>query len=567
MKITELLMATQKEIPNDAQIASHKLMIRAGLIARLASGLYSYLPIGLMVLRKIEKVVREEMNKSGAQELLMPMTQPAELWKTSKRWQEYGPELLRFQDRHKHDFCLGPTHEEVITNLASRYIRSYKQLPINLYQIQTKFRDEIRPRFGIIRAREFIMKDAYSFHLDSTSLQETYDVMRQTYCNIFKRLKLDYRIVLADSGAIGGNKSHEFHVLTESGEDIICFSDSSNYAANIEHAQTLPVSNAATLNQKLQIVETPNKKTIKAVSDFLKISPTKNIKTIIVKSTTGELIAFALRGDHQLNHTKAAKIKDVASPLQMASKFEIKQCLGCSVGSIGVKNLPIKLVVDYAASCLTNFVCGANEDDKHLIGVNWKRDVGPIVTADLRNVISGDPSPDGNGKLIVTHGIEIGHIFQLGTKYSKALKANIINTKGKATPLVMGCYGIGISRIMAASIEQNFDEKGIIFPSAIAPFQLIIVPINYHKSSAVTKLANSLYEQFLKNKVETLLDNRRERAGVMFADSEIIGIPHRIVISDTNIYKGKIEYKARGSNNKIEVELTNIFKFIQTRIS
>ena len=567
MKSSDLLIPTIKEAPNDAQIISHQLMIRAGLVSKLSSGLYSYLPIGLRVIQKIEKIIREEMNKSLAQELLMPVAQPAELWQESGRWEEYGPELLRFKDRHERDFCLGPTHEEVITNIAKQYIRSYKQLPINFYQIQTKFRDEIRPRFGVMRSREFIMKDAYSFHIDEASLGETYQVMHQTYCNIFERLGLEYKVVLADSGAIGGDSSHEFHVLADSGEDAICFSDQSDYSANIDRAETLPQGEPEPPKQTITVAETPDVKTIDDVCQLLDIKPKTTIKTLVVDGDNDSLIAVVLRGDHELNAVKAAKIKGVKLPLQMADEEKILQQLGCSVGSIGVVDLSIPIIVDYSAACLSDFVCGANEEGKHLTGVNWGRDTSNFVAADLRNVVSGDPSPDGKGKLEIKRGIEVGHIFQLGTKYSDAMNANVIGEDGKAVNMNMGCYGIGVTRIVAASIEQNHDEKGIIFPESIAPFQLVIVPINYNKSSRVRKLADELYEQFLSQGVEVLLDNRKERPGIMFADSELLGIPHRLVISDTHADSGNIEYKSRNEADKIEIEFKSSIDFILAKLA
>jgi len=567
MKSSDLLIPTIKEAPNDAQIISHQLMIRAGLVSKLASGLYSYLPIGLRIIQKVEKIIREEMNKSLAQELLMPVAQPAELWQESGRWEEYGPELLRFKDRHERDFCLGPTHEEVITNIAKQYLRSYKQLPINFYQIQTKFRDEIRPRFGVMRSREFIMKDAYSFHIDEASLGETYQVMHPTYCNIFDRLGLEYKVVLADSGAIGGDSSHEFHVLADSGEDTICFSDKSDYSANIDRAETLPQGEPEPPNQTITVAETPDVKTIDDVCQLLDIKPKTTIKTLIVECDNDSLVAIVLRGDHELNEVKTAKIKGVKTPLQMADEEKILKHLGCSVGSIGVVDLSIPIIVDYAASCLSDFVCGSNKEGKHLTGVNWGRDTSNIVTADLRNVVSGDYSPDGKGKLEIKRGIEVGHIFQLGTKYSDAMNANVIGEDGKAVNMNMGCYGIGVTRIVAASIEQNHDEKGIIFPESIAPFQLVIVPINYNKSSRVRKLADELYEQFLSQGVEVLLDNRKERPGIMFADSELLGIPHRLVISDTHADSGNIEYKSRNEADKIEIEFKSSIDFILAKLA
>ena len=567
MKSSDYLISTVKEAPNDAKIISHQLMIRAGLISKLASGLYSYLPIGLKIIQKVEKIIREEMNRSMALELLMPVAQPAELWQESKRWEEYGPELLRFQDRHERDFCMGPTHEEVITNIAKQYIRSYKQLPINFYQIQTKFRDEIRPRFGVMRSREFIMKDAYSFHMDEESLGETYQVMHQTYCNIFDRLGLDYRPVLADSGAIGGDSSHEFHVLAESGEDAICFSDSSDYAANIERAETLPQGDPDAPAEELKIVKTPNVKTINDVCILLNVKPESSIKTLVVVGEEDNLVALVLRGDHELNEVKASKIEGIKQPLQMADEDEVVKQLGCNFGSIGVVNLDIPIFVDYAAACLSDFVCGANENDKHYTGVNWERDVKQITSCDLRNIVAGDPSPDGQGFIEIKRGIEVGHIFQLGTKYSDSMSANVIGEDGRAVNMNMGCYGIGVTRIIAASIEQNHDDRGIIFPKAIAPFELVIVPINYNKSSRVRELADQLYNYCQKNNIDVLLDDRKERPGIMFADSELLGIPHRFVISDTHADNGKIEYKSRAQSEKDEIDFNDAVSFIIEKLS
>ena len=567
MKSSDFLISTVKEAPNDAKIISHQLMIRAGLISKLASGLYSYLPIGLKIIQKVEKIIREEMNRSMALELLMPVAQPAELWQESKRWEEYGPELLRFQDRHERDFCMGPTHEEVITNIAKQYIRSYKQLPINFYQIQTKFRDEIRPRFGVMRSREFIMKDAYSFHMDEESLGETYQVMHQTYCNIFDRLGLDYRPVLADSGAIGGDSSHEFHVLAESGEDAICFSDSSDYAANIERAETLPQGDPDAPAEELKIVKTPNVKTINDVCSLLNVNPESSIKTLVVVGEKENLVALVLRGDHELNEVKASKIEGIKQPLQMADEDEVVKQLGCNFGSIGVVNLDIPIFVDYAAACLSDFVCGANENDKHYTGVNWERDVKQITSCDLRNIVAGDPSPDGQGFIEIKRGIEVGHIFQLGTKYSDSMSANVIGEDGRAVNMNMGCYGIGVTRIIAASIEQNHDDRGIIFPKAIAPFDLVIVPINYNKSSRVRELADQLYSDCQKNNIDVLLDDRKERPGIMFADSELLGIPHRFVISDTHADNGKIEYKSRAQSEKDEIDFNDAVSFIIEKLS
>ena len=566
MKSSDFLISTVKEAPNDAQIISHQLMIRAGLISKLASGLYSYLPMGLRIIQKVEKIIREEMNKSKALEVLMPVAQPAEIWKESKRWEEYGPELLRFKDRHDRDFCLGPTHEEVITKIAKQYLRSYKQLPINLYQIQTKFRDEIRPRFGVMRSREFIMKDAYSFHIDEQSLNETYQLMHQTYCNIFDRIGFDYRPVLADSGTIGGDSSHEFHVLAESGEDAICFSNGSDYAANIERVETLPQGEPKSAEKALELVETPGVKTIADVCNLLKVEPINSIKTLIVQGNDNNLVALVLRGDHELNEVKASKIDGVKQPLQMAEEGVVKKQLGCSFGSIGVVNLEIPVIVDFAAAALSDFICGANEDDKHFVGVNWGRDTKKIIASDLRIVVSGDPSPDGKGNLEIKRGIEVGHIFQLGTKYSDSMNANVIGEDGRSVNMNMGCYGIGVTRIIAASIEQNHDDRGIIFPEAIAPFQLVIVPINYNKSSRVKALADQLYMDCIEQNIEVLLDDRKERPGIMFADSELIGIPHRLVISDTHADNGKIEYKSRKMPDKVEVDFNEVVSYILDKL-
>lgn len=560
MKTTNLLIPTQKEAPNDAQVISHQLMIRAGLISKLASGLYSYLPMGVRVLKKVEAIIREEMDKAGAQELLMPVAQPAELWQESGRWDQYGPELLRFNDRHNREFCLGPTHEEVITNLAAQYLRSYKQLPMNFYQIQTKFRDEIRPRFGVMRSREFIMKDAYSFHLDQDSLQQTYELMHQTYCNIFDRLGLDYRPVLADSGSIGGDSSHEFHVLADSGEDAICFSDESDYAANIEKVAFSKQDSTCQAQANEAQVLTKKKTSIEDVAEFLSINQSQCVKTLIIK-TENDFKALALRGDHELNEIK---VHNLFGEFEFASDDEIKS-LDLKKGFIGVKDLSIDLIVDYSASVLCDFVCGANEWDHHLTGVNWQG--VEFSEADLRNAVAGDNSPDGKGKLVIKRGIEVGHIFQLGTKYSEAMKANVIGEGGKAVTTTMGCYGIGVTRVIAAAIEQNYDDRGIVFPQSIAPFQLVIVPINYNKSTRVKALADKLYQQCLGVGIEVLLDDRKERAGIMFADSELLGIPHRMVLSDTHADNGNVEYKARNNADKLEVKFEEALSFIQSKIS
>jgi prolyl-tRNA synthetase len=548
MRASQFLIATLKETPADAEIISHRLMLRAGLVRKLAAGLYTWLPLGLRVLRKVEAVVREEMDASGAQEVSMPVVQPAELWQESGRWQEYGPELLRFQDRHDRDFCLGPTHEEVITELVRNEIKSYKQLPANFYQIQTKFRDEIRPRFGIMRAREFLMKDAYSFHDSQSSLQETYDVMHATYTAIFSRLGLDFRPVIADTGSIGGSRSHEFHVLAESGEDAIAFSDGSDYAANVELAEALaPPGERPEPGAPMQEVATPGQHTINDVCEFLGQSPRQSIKTLVVRGSSEEqpLVALVLRGDHELNAIKAAKLPAVANPLHFAGEEEVSAATGAGFGSLGPVGLALPLVVDRAAAGMADFTCGANRDDHHLLNVNWERDCPLAEVADLRNVVEGDPSPDGAGTLQIKRGIEVGHIFQLGDKYSTAMKAEVLNDQGRSQTLSMGCYGIGVTRIVAAAIEQNHDDDGITWPAAMAPFQLALVPLNMKKSEAVAACAEQLYGQLREAGIDVLMDDRDERPGVKFADMELIGIPHRLVIGDRTLAEGKLEYKGR----------------------
>ena len=569
MRSSQLLIATQKETPADAVVISHQLMLRAGMIRKLSSGLYNWLPIGLRVLRKVENIVRQEMNRSGAQEVLMPVVQPAELWEESSRWQQYGPELLRVVDRHSNDFCLGPTHEEVITDLIRNEIKSYKQLPANFYQIQTKFRDEIRPRFGVMRSREFIMKDAYSFHNDKASLQQTYEVMHSAYTNIFTRLGLDFRPVIADTGSIGGSASHEFHVLADSGEDDIAFSDSSDFAANVEMAEALaPAGERPAPALSMEKVATPNQHSIEEVCQALQVEANQTVKTLVVLSDDEDhsLIALVLRGDHQLNEIKAEKLTGVLSPLQMASEEQIKAAIGCSTGSIGPVNLAIPAIVDRSAAHLTDFVCGTNEDGYHLTGSNWGRDCEATRVEDIRNVEAGDPSPDGNGTLAIKRGIEVGHIFQLGTKYSEALNATVLNENGKDQIMEMGCYGIGVTRIVASAIEQNHDEKGIIWPDSMAPFQIAIIPLNMHKSEQVAKEANTLYEQLTELGYEVLLDDRNERPGVKFADMELIGIPHRIVIGDRGLKEGQLEYKARRDTDNQDIALTDIMAFVKDTI-
>ncbi|MEN8428484.1 proline--tRNA ligase [Acinetobacter towneri] len=552
MRASRFLFATLRETPNDAEVISHQLMLRAGMIRKLASGLYTWLPMGVRVLNKVEAIVREEMNRAGALETFMPVTQPASLWEESGRYVQYGPELLRFKDRHDNPFVLGPTHEEVITDLARNELKSYKQLPINFYQIQTKFRDEIRPRFGVMRSREFIMKDAYSFHTDQASLQETYDVMYDTYCRIFSRLGLDFRPVQADTGSIGGSGSHEFHVLASSGEDDIAFSTESDYAANIEMAEAILVGERAAATQELNIVDTPNQKTIAEVSAFLGTNSNQSVKALLVQGIADEsgqvpVIALFLRGDHELNVIKAEKHPQIAAPLTFATDAQIA-ALGLTAGFVGPQGLVekgITVIVDCAASILSDFVAGANQVDQHATGVNWERDAQYTEVYDLRNVVEGDPSPDGKGTLQIKRGIEVGHIFQLGTKYSEALGCKVLGEDGKPFTVTMGCYGIGVTRVVASAIEQNFDDKGIIWPAAIAPFEIAIVPMNAHKSPRTLEAAEALYAELQAAGYDVLLDDRNERPGVKFSDLELTGIPHRIVIGEKGLDAGTFEYKGR----------------------
>jgi len=562
MRASQLLIATVKETPADAEVISHKLMLRAGMIRKLAAGLYTWLPLGLRVLRKVENIVREEMNRANAQEVLMPAVQPAELWQESGRWEKYGPELLRLTDRHQREFCFGPTHEEVITDLIRNEIRSYKQLPCNFYQIQTKFRDEIRPRFGIMRAREFLMKDAYSFHLDHDSLAETYQVMHQTYCNIFDRIGLAYRPVQADTGSIGGNASHEFHVLANSGEDAIAFSDSSEYAANVELAEALaPAMTRPAAQQDLAVVNTPGQHSIDEVCAFLNVRPDHVLKTLIVEGDNNGVVALVVRGDHELNAIKAEKLAGIASPLRFASNEKIRELVNCDIGSIGPRGLSIPVFVDHSAAMVADFVCGANENGKHLTGVNWERDLPLTSVVDIRNVVDGDPSPDGKGRLQIKRGIEVGHIFQLGQKYSEAMKATVLDDKGKNIVMTMGCYGIGVSRVVAAAVEQNHDDKGIIWPAAIAPFQIAVLAMNIHKSDQVRQTAEKLYTDLVSAGLDVLLDDRGERAGIMFADMELIGIPHTLVVGDKGLERGVIEYKSRDGQHKADVPVADILDY------
>lgn len=564
MKASCFHLATLKETPVDAEVISHQLMLRAGLIRRLASGIYSWMPLGLRILRKVENIVREEMNNAGALEVLLPFCQPAELWQETGRWEQYGPELLRLKDRHQRDYCIGPTHEEVIADIFRKEFKSYKQLPVNFYQIQTKFRDEIRPRFGVMRSREFIMKDAYSFHLNQASLQQTYEIMYQAYSNIFDRFGLSYRAVRADSGSIGGSTSHEFHVLADSGEDAIVFSDQSQYAANIEMAEALPGEQSrAEPGANMQVIDTPNLHTIDDLASELKTSKDKCLKTLIAIGEQGGLVAFVLRGDHDLNPLKAEKLDGVGSPFALADRDQIKAKLGTDLGSIGPIGLNIPLYVDHSAALVSDFVCGANSDDQHYINANWGRDGAEPVSVDIRNVLDGDPSPDGKGQLKILRGIEVGHVFQLGEKYSKAMQATVLDENGKNKITSMGCYGIGISRVVAAAIEQNNDEKGIFWPDSLAPFQLVICPLNYNKSDIVRQKADELYINCQKEGIDVLLDDRSLRPGVMFSDMELIGISHRIVLSERGLSTEQFEYKGRRDDNSQDfplAALANILK-------
>lgn len=579
MRTSKFLLATLKETPADAEIISHQLMLRAGMIRKVAAGIYNWLPMGLRVLRKVEKIVREEMDAAGAQEVLMPAIQPAELWRESGRWEMYGGELLRLNDRHGRDFCFGPTHEEVITSLISNEVRSYKQLPANFYQIQTKFRDERRPRFGVMRAREFIMKDAYSFHLDQESLQETYDLMHRTYTRIFERLGLGFRPVDADNGSIGGNASNEFHVLANSGEDAIAICDKYNYAANVELAEALIVgAERPAPSKKLAKIGTPGQKTIAAICDFLAVPIESTIKTLLVKGVEIEGqpakgVALVLRGDHELNELKAEKHPLVASPLEWLSEEEILAAVGCGPGSIGTKDLDLPVVADRSAANLADFVCGANQEDVHYTGVNWGRDCPEPEVFDLRAVNEGDicaAAGDGpyteQDQLTIMRGIEVGHIFQLGTKYSEALNATCLDSNGRNAVMPMGCYGIGISRIVAAAIEQNNDDRGIIWPSNMAPFELVIVPIGYAKSDLVMSTCDDLYQQFQDLGIEVMLDDRKERPGIMFADADLVGIPHRLVVGEKSLADGLVEYKSRKSASSENVNLNEVVKYVKELI-
>jgi prolyl-tRNA synthetase len=568
MRLSQNPISTLKEVPADAEVISHRLMLRTGMIRRLAAGLYVWLPLGLRTLRKVERIVREEMDRAGALELSMPTVQPAELWNESGRWTKYGPELLRFKDRHDREFCYGPTHEEVITDIARRELRSYKQLPVNFYQIQTKFRDEIRPRFGVMRAREFLMKDAYSFHTDQASLAEGYRLMFDAYSRIFTRIGLNFRAVQADGGSIGGSTTQEFHVLADSGEDAIAFSDADDYAANLEMAATIaPTAPRAAASEALTKIPTPNARTIAELGAQLGVDASRCIKTLLVDGSDGGVVALVIRGDHDLNAVKAQRLPGVANPLRMASGDRVRRATGTEPGFIGPIGFAGLMHVDYAAAHLADFICGANEKDMHFRGVNWGRDLPEPQPVDIRNAQRGDPSPSGRGTLEIARGIEVGHIFQLGQLYSTAMHANVLDEQGKALTMFMGCYGIGVTRIVAASIEQNHDDNGIIWPEAIAPYQVILVPINYQKSTRVQETADALYQQFNAAGIDVLLDDRDARPGVKFADSELMGIPHRIVIGERGLAAGNLEYRHRRETESTEISAEDPVGYIRHKLN
>jgi prolyl-tRNA synthetase len=568
MRLSSYPIQNLKEVPAEAEIASHRLMLRAGLIRRVAGGLYTWLPMGLRVLRKVERVIREEMDRAGALEISMPVAQPAELWVESGRWDQFGPELLRFKDRHDRDMVLGPTHEEVVTDLARRELKSYRQLPVNFYQIQTKFRDEIRPRFGVMRAREFVMKDAYSFHADDASLADGYRRMYDAYTAIFTRLGLRFRAVHADTGAIGGSASQEFHVLADSGEDAIAFSDGDDYAANLELAEALaPASPRAAPSAPAAVVATPGARTIAEVGAVLALPAARLLKTLVVEGADGGLVALALRGDHELNAVKAQKLPQVAKPLRMADAARIVQVAGCEPGFLGPVGLPIPVVADRSAAAMANFACGANRRDAHLTGVNWGRDLPEPAVADLRNVVQGDPSPGGRGTLSIARGIEVGHIFQLGRKYSEAMGATVLADEGRTIVMTMGCYGIGVTRIVAAAIEQNHDERGIVWPAPLSPFDVVLVGLNWEKAAAVRETAERIYRELGGAGVEVLLDDRDARPGVKFADAELVGIPHRVVVSERGIAAGRLEYRHRRAADNEEFPLASAVPFIRERLA
>ena len=568
MRLSQYPISTLKEVPGDAEVVSHQLMLRAGLIRRLAAGLYVWLPMGLRTLKKVEQIVREEMNRAGALEMCMPTLQPAELWIESGRWTKYGPELLRFKDRHEREFLYGPTHEEVITDIARRELRSYKQLPVNFYQIQSKFRDEIRPRFGVMRAREFLMKDAYSFDMDEAGLAESYRRMYEAYSRIFTRMGLRFRAVQADGGSIGGDTSQEFHVLADSGEDAIAFSDGDDYAANLETAATLaPAAPRAPASEPLSKVATPNARTIAEVSTLLGVTPAQCVKTLLVDGADGDVVALVIRGDHELNAVKSQKLDGVANPLKMAGAERIRAAAGAEPGFIGPVGFKGRIYVDHAAAHLANFVCSANEKDMHYRGVNWGRDLPDQRSVDIRNVQAGDPSPTGRGTLQIARGIEVGHIFQLGQLYSAAMNASVLDEQGKAVTMFMGCYGIGVTRVVAAAIEQNHDANGILWPAAIAPFQVVLVPINYQKSAKVQETADALYRDFNAAGIDVLLDDRDARPGVKFADSELLGIPHRIVIGERSLAAGNLEYRNRRETESTEISAADPVGYIRHKLN
>jgi prolyl-tRNA synthetase len=564
MRLSQFHLATVKEVPADAEIASHRLMLRTGMIRRLASGLYTWSPLGLRVLRKVERIVREEMDRAGAIELLMPSIQPKELWEETGRWEKFGGQLLKIKDRKQQEFCYGPTHEEVITDFARNELKSYKQLPVNFYQIQTKFRDEIRPRFGVMRAREFLMKDAYSFHLDQASLAETYDAMYQAYVRIFTRLGLTFRAVQADTGAIGGNASHEFQVLAAAGEDAIAFSDGSDYAANLEKAEALaPTTDRPAPAAELQRRETPTQKTIAEVSAFLNVSPQQCLKTLLVRGRDG-LVALCLRGDHEVNLVKAGNLQELPGESVLANEDEIFAATATRPGFIGPAGLAegIPVIVDREAAVLADFVCGGNRDGTHYTGANWERDARITRVADLRNVLEGDLSPDGHGVLHLARGIEVGHVFQLGQKYAEALDATVIDVDGKPKTMTMGCYGIGVSRIVAAAIEQRYDDAGIVWPEAMAPWRLAVCVINPKKTPEVAEAAEALYQQLIARGIEAVLDDRGLRPGGMFADMELIGIPHRVVVSERGLAAGTLEYRARDEAESRSLTQDELFELL-----
>ena len=567
MRASQFFLSTLKEAPSEAELPSHKLMLRAGLIKRLASGLYTWMPIGFRVLKKVERIVREEMERAGSVELIMPAIQPAELWQESGRWEFYGKELLRLKDRHDRDFCVGPTHEEVITDVVRKEVKSYKQLPLNFFQVQTKFRDEVRPRFGVMRAREFVMKDAYSFHTDFDSLKATYQTMYDAYCRIFDRLGLEYRPVAADTGSIGGTGSHEFQVLADSGEDVIAYCPTSGYAANVELAEAVaPATPRPAASAPLNKVHTPKVKTIADLVSFLNVDIKATVKAVVVNGSDGPVLLL-VRGDHTLNELKAEKIAGIDSPLTFSAPADIEAAFGARPGSLGPVGFKGRVIADRTVAAMADMITGANEDDQHYTGVNWGRDVAEPEVADLRNVLPGDPSPDGQGELSLCRGIEVGHVFQLRTKYSEALSATFLDRDGKSQVMEMGCYGIGVSRIVAAAIEQNFDERGIVFTDAMAPFTVGIVPMGYHRSETVKAAADALYAELKAAGIDVLLDDRDERPGVLLADGELIGLPHRVVIGDRGLKEGNVEYQQRRDSAATSVPLADVAALIRSKLA